>query len=63
MPVSSEPYHKLKVPQHVVDMIRIIYRPATRLGIEIVTIGPRKSIYRETFRLVKKGQRDGFKSR
>jgi len=40
-----------------VGRIRIIYRPVARRVIEIVAIGPRKSIYRETYRLVKKGQR------
>ena len=103
MPVSSEPYHKLRVPEHVADMIRgmhpelkrkvrsalklilknpsfgkplkeklaelnsyrigrirIIYRPAARRVIEIVAIGPRKSVYRETYRLVKKDQRNEF---
>jgi len=100
MPLSSEPYNKLRVPEHVADMIRgmhpelkrkirsalklilknpssgkplkekligltsfrvgrirIIYRPAARRVIEIVAIGPRKSVYRETYRLVKKGQK------
>jgi len=37
-----------------VSKIRIIYRPAARRVIEIVAIGPRKSIYRETYRMVKK---------
>lgn len=104
MPLSSDPYHRLRVPEHVADMIRgmhpelkrkvrsalklilknpssgkplkekliglnsyrigrirIIYRPVARHVIEIVTVGPRKSIYRETYRLVKKGQRNEFK--
>ena len=37
-----------------IGRIRIIYRPVARRVIEIVAIGPRKSIYRETYRLVKK---------
>ena len=100
MPPSSEPYHKLRIPEHVAEMIRgmhpelkrkvraalkqilkeptpgkvlkehlnglssyrigkirIIYRLSARRIIEIVAIGPRKSIYHETYRLVKKDQR------
>ena len=37
-----------------IGRIRIIYRPTARRIIEIVAIGPRKSIYRETYRVVKK---------
>ena len=37
-----------------VGKLRIIYRPAARRVIEIVAIGPRKSIYQETYRLVKR---------
>ena len=44
-----------------VGRIRIIYRPVARGVIEIVAIGPRNGIYRETYRLVKKGQRNDFK--
>lgn len=97
MPGSSKTYHKLRVSEHVADMVRglhpelkrkvksalkqilenpssgkalkeelkglnsyqvgklrIIYRPAARRVIEIVAIGPRKSIYQETYRLVKR---------
>jgi mRNA-degrading endonuclease RelE of RelBE toxin-antitoxin system len=100
MPGSSKTYHKLRVPEHVADMVRglhpelmrkvksalkqilenpssgkalkeelkglnshqvgklrVIYRPAARRVIEIVAIGPRKSIYRETYRMVKKKAR------
>ena len=97
MPGSSKTYHKLRVPEHVADMIRslhpelkrkvksalkqilenpssgkalkeelkglnsyqvgklrIIFRLTARRVIEIVAIGPRKSIYQETYRMVKK---------
>lgn len=97
---STQTYHKLRVPEHVVDMIRslhpelkrkirsalihilenpssgkalkeelkglnsyqvgklrIIYKPAARRVIEIVAIGPRRSIYQETYRIVKKEAR------
>ena len=37
-----------------VGKLRIIYRPAARRVIEIVAIGPRKSIYQETYRMVKR---------
>ena len=37
-----------------IGRIRIIYRTVAGRIIEMVTIGPRKSIYRETYRLVKK---------
>ena len=100
MPGSSKTYHKLRVPEHLADMVRglhpelkrkvksalkqilespssgkalkeelkglnsyqvgklrVIYRPAARRVIEIVAIGPRKSIYRETYRMVKKKAR------
>ena len=40
-----------------IGRIRIIYKPADRRIIEIVAIGPRKSIYRETYRLVKKDKK------
>lgn len=101
MPLSFKSYHKLRVPEHVTDMIRtlhpelkrkiksalkqilenpssgkalkeelnglrsyrvsrirIIYKPATKSVIEIVAIGPRKNIYRETYRLVKKESKE-----
>ncbi len=34
---------------------RIIYRPTRRGIIEIVAVGPRRVIYAETYRLIKKG--------
>jgi mRNA interferase RelE/StbE len=37
-----------------VGRLRIIYRTAPRRVIEIVAIGPRKAIYKETYRLVKR---------
>jgi len=37
-----------------VSHFRIIYRISTKNIIEIVAIGPRKKIYEETFRIIKK---------
>ena len=37
-----------------VGRFRIIYRISTKKIIEIVAIGPRKTIYEETFRMIKK---------
>ncbi|MGD1975884.1 MAG: type II toxin-antitoxin system RelE/ParE family toxin [Desulfobacterales bacterium] len=37
-----------------VSRFRIIYRISTENIIDLVTIGPRKTIYEETFRIVKK---------
>jgi mRNA interferase RelE/StbE len=37
-----------------VSRFRIIYRVSTENIIDLVTIGPRKTIYEETFRIVKK---------
>jgi mRNA interferase RelE/StbE len=37
-----------------VGRFRIVYRTATRRVIEIVAIGPRKTVYEETLRLVTK---------
>lgn len=97
MPASTKTYRKLRVPEHVADLVRslhpelkrkvksalkqilenpssgkalkedlqglnsyqvgklrIIYKPAARRVIEIVAVGPRKSIYQETYRMVKK---------
>lgn len=36
-----------------VGRIRIIYRLGSTQAIEIVTIGPRKTVYEETFKLIK----------
>lgn len=41
-----------------VNRIRIIYRLASKSVIDIVAIGPRKNIYRETYRLVKKESKE-----
>jgi len=37
-----------------VSRFRIIYRIASKKIIEIVAIGPRKTIYEETYRIIKK---------
>ena len=37
-----------------IGKIRIIYRMAPRRIIDIVAIGPRKSIYEETYRIIRK---------
>ena len=37
-----------------VGRIRIIYRIAPKRTIELITIGPRKTIYEETYRALKK---------
>jgi mRNA interferase RelE/StbE len=37
-----------------VSKFRIIYRVSLKKEIEIISIGPREHIYRETFRLLKK---------
>ena len=37
-----------------VSRFRIIYRISKRGNIEIITIGPRKNIYEETFRILNK---------
>ncbi len=41
-----------------VSKIRIIYRIADRGSVEIITIGPRKTIYKETYKLLKR-ERNG----
>ncbi len=40
-----------------VRRIRIIYRIAKRNQIEILAIGPRKSIYEETYRIISREER------
>jgi mRNA interferase RelE/StbE len=37
-----------------VSSFRIIYRISSRQSIELIAIGPRKTIYEETYRLIKK---------
>jgi mRNA-degrading endonuclease RelE of RelBE toxin-antitoxin system len=37
-----------------VGRIRIVYRIAPKRTIELITIGPRKTIYEETYRALKK---------
>jgi mRNA interferase RelE/StbE len=37
-----------------IGRFRIVYRISTRKHIEVVAIGPRKSIYEETLRLLKR---------
>jgi mRNA interferase RelE/StbE len=37
-----------------VSTFRIIYRISSRRCIELIAIGPRKTIYEETFKLIKK---------
>jgi len=37
-----------------VGRLRIIYRVGVRKGVEVVAIGPRKNIYEETFRLLRR---------
>ena len=37
-----------------VSTLRIIYRISSRQCIELIAIGPRKTIYEETYRLIKK---------
>jgi mRNA-degrading endonuclease RelE of RelBE toxin-antitoxin system len=39
-----------------VGKLRIIYRPSSRV-LEVITIGPRRDIYTETLRLIKRDQR------
>lgn len=39
-----------------VGRIRIIYSIGEDAGIEVITIGPRKTIYEETFKLISKEQ-------
>ena len=39
-----------------VGRFRIIYRESAKHHLEIVAIGPRKTIYEETFRIIKKEQ-------
>jgi mRNA interferase RelE/StbE len=45
-----------------VGRFRIIYRIAAGKEIEIVTIGPRESIYRETYLLLRKNTRNDEKA-
>lgn len=61
-PSSGKPLKEklMGLSSYRVGRIRIIYRPAAERVIEIVAIGPRKNVYRETYRLVKKGQKDEF---
>lgn len=40
-----------------VSRLRIIYRNASRSIVEVVAVGPRRVIYEETLRLVKKQRR------
>ena len=42
-----------------VGRIRIVYRETSRERIEVVAIGPRTSIYQETYRLVKRDRKGG----
>lgn len=37
-----------------ISRFKIIYRIASKQTIDIVTIGPRKAIYEETYRIIKK---------
>jgi len=37
-----------------ISRFRIIYRLSTKQTIEIVAVGPRKTIYEETYRIIKK---------
>ena len=37
-----------------ISKFRIIYRIASKQTIDIIAIGPRKSIYEETYRIIKK---------
>ena len=37
-----------------ISRFRIIYRISSRQTIDIVTVGPRKTIYEETYRIIKK---------
>jgi len=39
-----------------IGRIRIIYRISSKYIIEIIAIGPRKTIYEETYRIVKREQ-------
>ena len=40
-----------------VGRFRVIYRVASKRLIELVTIGPRRTIYEETLRLLRRAQR------
>lgn len=40
---------------HRVGKFRIVYREAPDGVVEVVAVGPRRTIYEETFRLIKKG--------
>jgi len=37
-----------------ISRFRIIYRISSKLIIDIVAVGPRKTIYEETYRIIKK---------
>ena len=59
--ISSDPYCGKALREELkglmtfrVSTFRIVYRIETNKIIEIITIGPRKSIYEATYRLVKK---------
>jgi len=39
-----------------VSRFRVVYRVADRATIELIAVGPRKTIYEETFRLLQKEQ-------
>jgi len=42
-----------------IGRFRIIYKVASKRIVEIVAIGPRKTVYEETYRLLKKSQIPG----
>lgn len=41
-----------------VSRFRIIYRTSSRNTIDIIAIGPRRLVYEETYRLIKKNQKN-----
>jgi len=43
-----------RLKSYRVSTYRIIYRISSRQCIELIAIGPRKTIYEETYRLIKK---------
>ena len=62
--VSADPYCGKALREELAGLVtfrvstfRIVYRIADDQVIEIVAIGPRKRIYEETYRLVKKGRK------
>jgi len=42
------------VKSYRISRFRIIYRISSKQTIDIIAIGPRKSIYEETYRIIKK---------